>query len=129
KVCYALSEPKSSDPASVKRDKVYFLINDWPGRKSKGEPEIVPGYQYKDDSSVTVQVGADKFTFFTKNQDGSGGAWAMNPPDEAKLISAMGSGGIALVTGTSKRGTVTHDSYSLTGISDAVDKIHDACGM
>ena len=129
KVCYALSEPKSTDPTNVKRDKAYFLINDWPSRKSKGEPEIVPGYQYRDGSPVTVQVGEDKFTFFTKNQDGAGGAWVLNAADESKLISAMRSGGIALVTGTSTRGTVTHDSYSLAGISDAVDKIHDACGM
>ncbi|HUJ47663.1 MAG TPA: hypothetical protein VLV55_11070 [Rhizomicrobium sp.] len=129
KVCYALSEPKSKDPASVKRDPVYFLVNDWPGHKAKGEPEVVPGYQYKDGSPVTVQVGADRFTFFTKNQDNAGGAWALNAADEAKLLAEMRSGGVALVTGTSKRGTVTKDSYSLAGVGDAIDRAHQACGM
>ena len=44
KVCYALSKPVASDRRSIKRDPIYFLINDWPGRKAKAEPEIVPGY-------------------------------------------------------------------------------------
>ena len=62
KVCYALSKPKSSEPKKAKRDPVYFLISDWPGPpKAKAEPEVVPGYLYKEDSTVTAQVGGDKF--------------------------------------------------------------------
>jgi hypothetical protein len=129
KVCYALSEPKSTEPAKAKRDPIYFLINDWPGRKAKAEPEIVPGYQYKDGSTVTVQVGAEKFSFFTKNEDNAGGAWVLNPADESKLIAVMRNGAQAVVTGTSKRGTLTRDTYSLGGFADALDKIHAACGM
>ena len=72
KVCYALSQPKSTSPKNVKRDPVFFLISDWPARKAKGEPEVVPGYPYKKGSKVTAQVGSDKFTFFTQN-DGSDG--------------------------------------------------------
>jgi len=34
-----------------------------------------------------------------------------------------------VVTGTSQRGTVTRDTYSLAGLSDALQKIHEACGM
>ena len=34
-----------------------------------------------------------------------------------------------IVTGTSQRGTATRDTYSLAGLSDALDKIHAACGM
>jgi hypothetical protein len=35
----------------------------------------------------------------------------------------------AVVTGTSKRGTVTRDTYSLAGFGDALQKAHDACTM
>ena len=41
----------------------------------------------------------------------------------------MRNGQDLIVTGISKRGTLTKDPYSLAGISDAVDKIHAACGM
>lgn len=129
KVCYALAQPTSKLPAKAKRDPVYFLINDWPHRGAKGEPEIVPGYQYKDDSKVTVQIGSDKFEFFTRNDDGVGGAWVEQQPDEVRLINAMKTAPEAIVIGTSKRGTMTHDTYSLDGLSDALDKIHASCGM
>ncbi|HEY4112466.1 MAG TPA: hypothetical protein VGM17_00255 [Rhizomicrobium sp.] len=129
KVCYALSEPKTKEPANAKRDPIYFLVNNWPARHSRGEPEIVPGYSYKDGSTVTVQVGADRFTFFTKDEGGNGSAWALNAADQGKLVAAMKNGGVALVTGTSKRGTVTKDSYSLAGAGEAIDKAAQACGM
>ena len=129
KVCYALSKPTAMEPKKVKRDPAYFLINDWPGRKAKAEPEIVSGYQYKDGSTVTAQVGGDRFSFFTKNDGKSGSAWVLAQADEERLIDAMKSSEQVLVTGTSKRGTVTHDVYSLAGLGDALDKVHQACGM
>jgi hypothetical protein len=129
KVCYALSEPTAKEPARARRDPIYFLINEWPGRRSKDEAEIVPGYPYKDGSNVTVQVGGAKFSFFTKNQGSAGGAWVLNPADQPKLIAAMRNGSSAVVTGTSRRGTQTRDIYSLTGMGDALAKIHQACGM
>jgi hypothetical protein len=128
-VCYALAKPSAEEPRKVKRDPAFFLINDWPGRKAKGEPEIVSGYQYKDGSTVTAQVGEDRFTFFTKNDGKSGSAWVQAQADEERLIAAMKNGAQVLVTGSSKRGTMTHDVYSLAGLGDALDKIHQACGM
>jgi hypothetical protein len=129
KSCYIIARPQSSEPAKAKRDPIAFLVTDWPARRAKAEPEVVPGYQYKDGSTVTAQVGSDKFDFFTKNDAGEGGAWVQKTVDEARLVSAMRANGQMIVTGISKRGTMTHDTYSLGGISDALDKIHAACGM
>lgn len=129
KVCYVVSRPKMMEPTKVKRDAVYFLINDWPGRKAKGEPEIVPGYQYKEGSKVNVEVGPDKFEFFTKNDGEAGGAWVEQQADEGRLIEAMRRGAEIVVIGTSKRGTTTRDTYSLAGLSEALDKVHEACGL
>ena len=129
RVCYALSKPIQSEPRKLKRDAPYFLINDWPGRNAKAEPEIVPGYVYKEGSEVTAQVGSDKFQLFTKNDGGAGGAWVEAQADESRLIDAMKAASQAIVTGTSKRGTMTHDTYSLAGLSDALDKVHQSCGM
>jgi hypothetical protein len=129
KSCYVIARPQSSDPAKIKRDPIAFLITDWPARKAKAEPEAVPGYQYKDGSVATAQVGSDKFDFFTKNDGGQGGAWVKTTVDEVRLVKALRMNSEMVVTGISKRGTMTHDTYSLGGISDAIDKIHAACGM
>lgn len=131
KICYTLSKPTATDPKTAKRDPIYFIITDWPGRKpkTKSEPEAVPGYQYKDGTTVTAQVGGAKFEMFAKNEAGAGAAWVRERADELRMIEAMKRAKQLVVTGTSLRGTVTHDTYSLAGLSDALNKIHDACGM
>ncbi len=129
KVCYVLSRPKNSEPAKIKRDAIYFLINDWPGRKAKSEPEIMPGYAYKDGSRVTAEIGTNKFEFFTKNEGTSGNAWIEKQEDETRLIEAMRHGAEVIVRGESKRGTKTQDTYSLAGFAEALDKAHEACGL
>jgi hypothetical protein len=127
RLCYALSEPKQMDPKDVKRDPAFFLISTWPGRKVRNEPSVVPGYQYKDDAKTDVQVGSDKFSFFTKNDGSAGGAWMQDSKDEKKLIDAMKKGAGMNITGVSSRGTMTHDTYSLAGISAALDKLDSSC--
>ncbi len=129
KVCYALSTPKAKEPASVKRDPTYFLVNDWPGRRSKAEAEVVPGYPYREGSTVTVEIDKQKFVFFTKNDGGAGGAWVLNPADQEHLLRALRAGVTAVVTGVSRRGTTTKDVYGLSGVGEAMNRIHDACDM
>ena len=127
RLCYALSQPKQMNPANVARDSVFILISTWPGRKVRNEPSVVPGYQYKAGTKVQVQVGSDKFELFTKNDGSAGGAWLENPADEKRLIDAMKRGAEMSVTGTSSRGTLTRDNYSLAGISAALDKVDASC--
>ncbi|HEY4264812.1 MAG TPA: invasion associated locus B family protein [Micropepsaceae bacterium] len=127
RLCYALSEPKQMDPKNVKRDSAFFLISTWPGRKVRNEPSVVPGYAYKDGTKTDVQVGSDKFSFFTKNDGSAGGAWLEDSKDEKKLIDAMKKGSGMNITGISSLGTMTHDTYSLAGISAALDKLDSSC--
>ena len=129
KTCYVMAQPASTLPKKAKRDPIYFLISDWPGRKAKNEAEVVPGYKFKDGSTVTAQVGKDKYTFFTKNDSDDGTAWVQDVNDEAKLVDAMTRGANVVVSGTSMRGTATKDTYALAGLEQALDRIHSTCGM
>jgi Invasion associated locus B (IalB) protein len=125
KYCYAQGQPQSSAPV-IKRDPIFFLVTDWPARGNPAEPSIVPGYNYKTESMVTVDVGSDKFKFFTKNQ-GGGNAWAKDPTDEPRVIAAMKNSDDAIITGTNTKGVETRDVYSLTGFADALKKIQEEC--
>jgi predicted porin len=129
KTCYVLSQPQTTFPKKAKRDPIYFLISDWPGRKAKNEAEIVPGYKFKEGSTVTAEVGKEKYTFFTKNDANDGTAWVQDVNDEAKLVDAMMRGSNVVVSGTSMRGTLTKDTYALGGLEQALDRIHSTCGM
>ena len=127
KVCYALSRPVQSTPKKTARDPIFVLISTWPNRNVRDELQIIPGYVYRDGELVTAQVGRQKTEFFTRNDSKSGSAWVKEPADEIALVAAMRGGSSLTVSGTSKRGTRTVDTYSLSGIGTALDRAHDAC--
>jgi hypothetical protein len=127
--CYAMSKPRAMQPKNIKRAATYLMISDWPGRKVKAEPEIVPGYEYKESAPVTLAVGPDKFAFFARNEAKSGSAWLQSLNDNQRLIEIMGKGVSAVAAGSSSRGTKSVDTYSLAGFSDALAKIHAVCNM
>ena len=127
KMCFAASQPTDSkyqpNPAKVSRDPVYFMVTIIPGKKIKNEASTIIGYAFKADSKVTVDIDGTKFTMFTDKDS----AWIENPAQESQLIETLKKGKKMTVQGTSKRGTVTTDSYSLSGAKAALDAIAKEC--
>jgi Invasion associated locus B (IalB) protein len=123
-VCYIYSVPKKSESAKkVKRDPIYFLITHFPGRKIHNQVSTIIGYPFKESSTVTVKVDDASFELYTNGD----AAWAAAVETEAAIVKAMKTGKSLTVTGTSWKGTETTDSYSLVGVSAALDKIDSAC--
>jgi Invasion associated locus B (IalB) protein len=122
-VCWAVTQPQTKEPATAKRDPIYFLITSWPKANLVNEPSVVIGYEFKQGAEATVQVGSDKFNFFTK----ADGAWLQEKAQEQRLITAMRGSSELTVKGFSKRGTLTTDTYSLKGLSAALDKVTEGC--
>ena len=127
--CYAMSKPRATQPKNAKRTAIYLMVSDWPGRKVKAEPEIVPGYEYKETAPVSLAIGPEKFSFFARNESKSGTAWLKSLAENDKLIDTMKGGVSAVAAGTSSRGTKSVDTYSLSGFNDALAKIHAFCNM
>jgi len=131
--CYALSQPRATQPRGANRGPIYLMVSDWPARKVRAEPQIVLGYPVKPDTAAALAVGSAKFAFFARpNGPGANpnaSAWLQSLGDNARLIEAMSKGVSAVATGTSARGTRTSDTYSLAGFSDALAKIHEICKM
>jgi hypothetical protein len=69
-------------------------------------------------------VDKEKFELFTKEE----GAFVEKPEMETKLIEAMKGGTTLKIEGKSVRGTATTDNYSLSGLSDALERIAKECG-
>lgn len=124
KVCYVVAQPSDSKSTrKVKRDPVFFIVTNMPGRKISGEVSTIIGYPFKEQSTVDIQVDKVAFKLFTKGD----GAWAESSEMEKKIVAAMKNGKDLTVKGTSWKGTQTTDRYSLNGISAAMDKINAAC--
>lgn len=122
-VCYVVAEPQAKEPIAAKRDPVFLVINTWPSKNVRQQPNIQIGYPFKDGSTAEVQVGSDKFTFFTQGEN----AWLKTIEEETRFIQALRSGAEARILGTSRRGTLTTDTYVLKGVSAALDKADEAC--
>lgn len=128
--CFAMSRPRATEPKrGLKRSAIYLIVTDYPARKIKGEPEIVPGYEYKEGAPVALEIGDDRFTFFSRNEAKQGSAWLTSPNDNAHLIDAMSKGVSAVAFGSPRRGARSVDTYSLAGFNDALAKINATCNM
>lgn len=123
-VCYIYSVPKKSDAIKkVKRDPIYFLVTHFSGRKIHNQISTIIGYPFKESSTVTVKVDNAAFELYTNGDV----AWAAAPETELQIVTAMKTGTSLTVTGISWKGTETTDTYSLAGVSKAMDKIDSAC--
>ncbi len=123
KVCYAASQPKTQLPAGANRDPAYFMVTNRPGENVRNEVSIIIGYPFREGSKVTADVDGRAFSMFTKDD----GAWVENAAEETALIAAMRDGRTMTIKGTSRRGTDTTDTYSLSGVSAALDAIGKEC--
>lgn len=122
KVCYAASKPEKTAGDYKKRGRPSVLVAHWPGKKQWSVITINAGYKFKDKSEVVLKIGGDDFRLFTDGES----AWAYKG-DDAKIAKAMKAGASMQVIGVSAKGTRTNDTYSLKGISKAIEAIDKAC--
>jgi invasion associated locus B (IalB) protein len=119
KVCYVLTVPTDKQPPNVDHGDMFFFVSQKPGQNVSFEPQFIAGYNFKENSKVTVAVGDKSFTMFTRGKS----AWMENAAQEPQLIAAMKKGSDMNITATSGRGTTTKYVFSLKGISAALDSI------
>lgn len=125
KVCYMVSQPKKAEGNYTKRGDVFALVTHRPAEQTKNVFSYVTGYTYKDGSDVTVEVNNNKFTLFTQKDM----AWTPDQDSDNKIAESIRKGSKMVVKGTSSRGTLTTDSFSLKGSGGAHDAINKACGI
>jgi len=124
RICYVGSVPKKAEGKYTRRGDTYTLVSHRPGEKVFGEVSVEAGYTYKSDSEVIVDIDGKKFKLFTKG----GNAWARDANADKAIVAAMKAGRRMIIKGTSSRGTLTTDTYSLSGITAAYKAIDKACG-
>jgi hypothetical protein len=123
KTCYALTQPKSRDPASGKRDSAYIFISYRPAENVKNEISIIMGFPMKDGSEAKAEIGDADFGLIAKGSN----AWVKNAAEEGRLIEAMKKGSKLVVKAASAKGKVTTDTYSLGGLGQALDRVRKEC--
>ncbi len=125
RICYIASEPIKKRGKYKSRGDTFVLVTNRPAEKKLSIFELRAGYPYKKDSSVTIKIDSREFKLFTHQ----GSAWAKTSKLDQSLANAMIRGGVMTVTGISRKGNKTVDTYSLAGFTAAYKAIRKSCGV
>jgi hypothetical protein len=125
KVCFALAKPASSktNPPNRPRDPAYAFVSTRPAEKVVNEVSFMIGYTLKPGSESTLEVGGASYAMYTQGD----GLWIKNAAEEERMVDAMRKAGDVVVKGVSAKGTETTDTFSLKGLSQALDRLAQDC--
>ena len=84
---------------------------------------MIVGYPQKSGVDATATIGSASYVMYTQND----GAWVKNAAEESQMVEAMRKGSDLVIKSVSTHNTKTTDTYSLKGISDALDKVAAEC--
>jgi hypothetical protein len=122
KLCFAISQPTRRVPEGLKRGDAYMFVTHRPAEKVRNEISIQVGFPTREGSTADVSIGDKPFKLMTGNER----AWSSAENDSA-IVQAMRGGSTLSVKSVSGRGNETTDTYSLRGISAALDRIAKEC--
>jgi hypothetical protein len=125
KVCFALAKPSSSktNPPNRPRDPAYAFVSTRPAEKVTNEFSIMIGYALKPGSESTLQVGGATYAMYTQGD----GLWIKNAAEEERMVEAMRKAADVVVKGVSAKGTETTDTFSMKGLSQALERLAQDC--
>jgi len=127
KMCFIATQPTSSKYSQTTsgRDPAFLQITSIPSKNVTNEVSSIAGYTFLASAAVTADVDGTQFKMFL-DASHPDTTWA-DASSEAALVDAMKKGHVFTLTGTSKRKTQVVDTYSLSGISAALDAAAKAC--
>ncbi|MGX9983516.1 invasion associated locus b family protein [Methylobacterium fujisawaense] len=137
KLCYAIAQPQTRSPKTLKRDTAYLFVSVRKGENVQNEVAVMLGFPSKPAASQikpgsaaaptdpSLNLGASRYGLVVKD----GNAWLQNPAEEARVVSEMSARNPKLVIKTtSLRGNPTSDEYALGGFAEALKRTRDECG-
>ena len=127
KTCFAATQPQNSkySRSISSRGDTFFMITSIPSKSITNEASTIIGFPFKAGSDVTANVDGTDFKMFFNDAAGET-AWSV-PDSEAALVEAMKKGSKLTVVSTSSRGTDVTDTYSLSGVTAALDAVAKEC--
>ncbi|MCF6302756.1 MAG: invasion associated locus B family protein [Devosiaceae bacterium] len=123
-MCFVSSQPQSALPSNVNRDPIHFLVINRKGLGTRNEAQTIVGYPLAANSTPTVSVDGKGYDMVVEGS----AAWLASASDEPGFVAAMKAGSTMIVKARSQRGTDTTDTYSLSGVTAAMEKVSQACG-
>jgi hypothetical protein len=123
RVCFVLSQPKTRQPKGLNRDPAYLFISFRPAAGVRNEVALITGYPMKEDAQPIASIGDASFGLVSTD----GKAWLQNAAEEGQFVEQARAGSSLTVRGTSRRGNNLTDTFSLKGLSQAMEAAQKGC--
>ncbi len=122
-VCFAMSKPASVDPSPDGYTQAYLYLTHRPAENISNELNLVAGFDFAPDQPATLTVGGKSFDLFTQKD----AAWLLDASQSSTLAGALRSGSSVVIEGTSDKGILVSETYSLSGATAASRAIDSGC--
>lgn len=122
-VCFAMSKPTQVDPQPDGYTQAYLYLTHRPADNISNELNLVAGFEFAPDQPATLEVGGKSFDLFTQKD----AAWLLDASQTETLAGAMRAGSSVVIQGTSSRGILVAETFSLTGATAASRAIDSGC--
>lgn len=124
RVCTMWTQPRKAEGNYTRRGEIFVLVNHRPAEKRTGIVSFELGYPFAPDEQLTISIDGGEPVRLPAHDSL---AWDDAPEVNQRLVRAMRAGREMVVTGRSRRGTKTTDTYSLLGFTAAYKAISRAC--
>lgn len=122
-VCFAMSKPASVDPSPDGYTQAYLYLTHRPAENVSNELNLVAGFDFAPDQPATLTVGGKSFDLFTQKD----AAWLLDATQNDNLAGALRSGSSVVIEGTSDKGILVSETFSLSGATAASRAIDSGC--
>ena len=122
-VCFAMSKPTDVSPPPDGYTQAYLYLTHRPAENVSNELNLVAGFDFAPDQPATLTVGGQSFDLFTQKD----AAWLLDASKTDDLAGAIRAGSSLVVQGTSAKGILITETFSLSGATAASRAIGSAC--
>jgi hypothetical protein len=114
-VCFAMSKPTKVAPPVDGYTQAYLYLSNRPAQGVANEVNLVAGFDFAPDQPATLSVGGKSFDLFTQKD----AAWLLDASQNDNLAGALRAGSTVIIEGTTDKGILVTETFSLSGATAA----------
>src|SRR3569623_635977 len=122
-VCFAMAKPATVAPQPDGYTQAYLYLTHRPAENVSNELNLVAVCEFAPYQPATLTVGGKSFDLFTQKD----AAWLLDATQGQNLAGAMRAGQSVVIQGTSDKGILVNETFSLSGATAASKAIDSGC--
>jgi hypothetical protein len=114
-VCFAMSKPTEVEPPVDGYTQGYLYLTNRPAEGISNEINLVAGFDFAPDQPAKLTVSGKSFDLFTQKD----AAWLLDSTQNDDLAGALRAGSTVVIEGTTDKGILVTQTFSLSGATAA----------